>query len=74
MISIRVYTRDGTARTISVDSGGSLMEALHSQGFDEVQAIGGGCCSCGTCHVYVEAPLASLYALAGCRWRLDVVE
>jgi 2Fe-2S ferredoxin len=54
MISIQVHARDGTERTISAEPAGSLMEALRDHGFDEVLAICGGCCSCATCHVYVE--------------------
>ena len=30
------------------------MEALRDNGVDDVLAICGGCCSCATCHVYVE--------------------
>lgn len=30
------------------------MEAIRAAGIDELLAICGGCCSCGTCHVYVE--------------------
>lgn len=54
MIFIQVHARDGTERTISTMPGGSLMEALRDHGVDEILAICGGCCSCATCHVYVE--------------------
>lgn len=37
------------------------MEALRDSGFDDIQAICGGCCACATCHVYVDdAFLSSL--------------
>lgn len=39
---------------MDVEDGLSLMEALRANGFDELQALCGGCCSCATCHVYVE--------------------
>jgi ferredoxin len=54
MISIQVHARDGSERTISTTPGSSLMEVLRDHGFDEVVAICGGCCSCATCHIYVE--------------------
>ncbi len=30
------------------------MEALREAGFDEILALCGGCCSCASCHVYVD--------------------
>jgi 2Fe-2S ferredoxin len=30
------------------------METIRDAGFDELQALCGGSCSCATCHVYVE--------------------
>lgn len=58
MIAIQVITRDGTERRISATPGTSLMEALRDHGIDELLALCGGCCSCATCHVYVEHGLA----------------
>jgi len=54
MVTIHVIGRGGDARTISATPGISLMEALRDNGIDEVLALCGGCCSCATCHVYVE--------------------
>ncbi|WP_084399932.1 2Fe-2S iron-sulfur cluster-binding protein [Henriciella aquimarina] len=54
MVQITVTDRSGTTRSIEVEQGLSLMETLRENGFDEIQAICGGCCSCATCHVYVE--------------------
>ncbi|QJU58167.1 2Fe-2S iron-sulfur cluster binding domain-containing protein [Sphingomonas sp. AP4-R1] len=31
------------------------METIRGAGIDEILAICGGCCSCATCHVYVDA-------------------
>lgn len=53
-LTVRVTTRDGEVRTIPAVVGDSLMETIRGAGIDEVLAICGGCCSCGTCHVYVE--------------------
>lgn len=49
-----VVLRDGTERHIRWDAGLSLMEVLRGSGLDELLALCGGCCSCATCHVYVE--------------------
>jgi 2Fe-2S ferredoxin len=32
-----------------------LMEELRNNGFDDLLALCGGCCSCATCHVFIEA-------------------
>ena len=40
---------------MSAPAGVSLMEALRDTGFEEILALCGGCCSCATCHVYVDA-------------------
>ena len=50
---IKVKARDGHERTIEGMDGLSLMHVIRDNGFDEVVALCGGCCSCGTCHVYV---------------------
>jgi 2Fe-2S ferredoxin len=52
--TVSVRTREGEAKAIPAIVGNSLMETIRAAGIDEVLAICGGCCSCGTCHVYVE--------------------
>lgn len=54
MAKIHVITRAGVETTIEADEGMSLMEAIRDHGFDELLALCGGCCSCATCHVYVD--------------------
>ncbi|WP_300396104.1 2Fe-2S iron-sulfur cluster-binding protein [uncultured Sphingobium sp.] len=54
MISILVNPRTGAPRPLDVPKGLSLMEAIRESGIDELLALCGGCCSCATCHVYVE--------------------
>ena len=54
MVQITVTDRSGSTQSIEVQQGTSLMEALRDNGFDEVLAICGGCCSCATCHVYID--------------------
>ncbi len=61
MPEIFVTRRDGAASSLTVNAGISLMEAIRDGGFDELLALCGGCCSCATCHVYIdEAALALL--------------
>jgi 2Fe-2S ferredoxin len=54
MTHINVATRTGDVREIEAQDGLSLMEALRDNGFDEVLALCGGCCSCATCHVHID--------------------
>jgi 2Fe-2S ferredoxin len=43
----------------------TVMEALRENWFDELMVICGGCCSCATCHVFVDpAALSKLPALS----------
>lgn len=52
---LRVTTRDGSVRDVEGQVGLSVMEAIRDGGIDELAAVCGGCCSCATCHVYVDA-------------------
>lgn len=54
MIEVHLTDRSGQKQTISTQTGVSLMEALRDSEADEMLALCGGCCSCATCHVYVE--------------------
>ena len=54
MASITVTLRDGTDRTLDASPGSSVMEIIRDGGIDELLAICGGCCSCSTCHVFVD--------------------
>lgn len=54
MPTIHVTGREGEEKAITVDSGISVMEAIRDNGFDELLALCGGCCSCATCHVHVD--------------------
>jgi 2Fe-2S ferredoxin len=58
---IKVVKRDGSEKKFTATRGLSLMEALRDEGFDELLALCGGCCSCATCHVHVDdATMAKL--------------
>jgi ferredoxin, 2Fe-2S len=58
MPTITVIDRSGSARDVQADNGLSLMEVIRDNGFDELLALCGGCCSCATCHVYVDGAFA----------------
>ena len=54
MPKLTVVDRSGTERMIEVGDGLTVMEAIRDNGFDELLALCGGCCSCATCHVHVD--------------------
>ena len=54
MPKLVVTNREGETSEVTADSGLSVMEAIRDNGFDELLALCGGCCSCATCHVYVD--------------------
>ena len=55
MATIEVITRDGDRFEVEGAEDVSVMEAIRDAGIDELLAMCGGCCSCATCHVYIEA-------------------
>ncbi len=55
MPKLTIVTRSGQETTIDAQAGLSVMEAIRDAGFDELLALCGGCCSCATCHVHVDA-------------------
>jgi 2Fe-2S ferredoxin len=60
MPKLTVVTRDGGESTIEGDTGLSVMEVIRDNGFDELLALCGGCCSCATCHIHVDPAFLSL--------------
>ena len=58
MPKLTVVTREGEERTVEAAAGLSVMEAIRDNGFDELLALCGGCCSCATCHVHVDPAFA----------------
>lgn len=54
MPKLTVVNRAGEESTIDVGDGLTVMEAIRDNGFDELLALCGGCCSCATCHVHVD--------------------
>jgi 2Fe-2S ferredoxin len=60
MPKLTVVTREGQESTVEGDSGLSVMEVIRDNGFDELLALCGGCCSCATCHVHVDPDFLDL--------------
>lgn len=58
MIRITVVDRAGAEHVVEAVIGRSVMEVIRDNGFDELLALCGGCCSCATCHVYVDPAFA----------------
>ena len=51
---------DGTPRTIDIATGTSLMRGAVQGNVHGIEAECGGCCSCATCHVYIDASFLAL--------------
>jgi 2Fe-2S ferredoxin len=58
MAEIIVTNRAGAQTSYDAKTGDSLMSVLRDHGVDELLALCGGCCSCATCHVYVDPEFA----------------
>ena len=54
MADLIIRTRDGTEHVVQGRVGWTVMENIRDNGFDELLALCGGCCSCATCHVHVD--------------------
>lgn len=60
MPKLIVTTLDGTVKEIDGTSGLTVMEVIRDGGVDELLALCGGCCSCATCHVFVDPEFADI--------------
>ena len=49
-----ITNREGETSEIEVEDGLTVMEAIRDNGFDELLALCGGCCSCATCHIHID--------------------
>jgi 2Fe-2S ferredoxin len=58
MPKLIVTTREGTVQELNGADGLTVMEVIRDGGIDELLALCGGCCSCATCHVFVDADFA----------------
>ncbi len=58
MPKLIVVNREGEETAVEAQEGNSVMESIRDNGFDELLALCGGCCSCATCHVFVDGAFA----------------
>jgi ferredoxin, 2Fe-2S len=65
MTKITVISREGEAREVEAENGITLMEVIRDNGFDELLALCGGCCSCATCHVHIDPAFAEMLPKMG---------
>lgn len=54
MAELIIKLRDGEEKSIVAENDRSIMDAISNEGVDELLALCGGCCSCATCHVYID--------------------
>src|SRR3546814_14949648 len=54
----KIIRRDGAECILDVTDGKSIMETLRDHGVDDLLALCGCCCSCATCHIYVDPQYA----------------
>ena len=60
MPTIHYILKDGTTRAVDAKVGASVMETAIRGNVRGIDAECGGCCSCATCHVYVDDAFADL--------------
>ena len=60
MPKLCVTDRAGIETAVEAQPGLSIMEIIRAAGYDELLALCGGCCSCATCHVYIDGASSSL--------------
>lgn len=58
MPQIIVVNHAGEEKSVDAAEGRTLMEVIRDDGFDELLALCGGCCSCATCHVFIDPAFA----------------
>ncbi|RAI38821.1 2Fe-2S iron-sulfur cluster-binding protein [Rhodoplanes roseus] len=55
MTDVTFILRDGSRRTLDIPEGSSVMQAAVMENLKGIDGECGGCLSCATCHVYIEA-------------------
>ena len=55
MVTITYIEFNGKKHEIDAEPGATVMEGAKNNGIPGIEADCGGACSCGTCHVYIDA-------------------
>ena len=53
-LKLNVIDREGNQTTIDIEEGATIREAVEDELTQDNYGVCGGCCACGTCHVYVK--------------------
>ena len=59
MPQITITARSGEKLVVDAEVNQTLMEVIRDSSIGEMDAICGGCCSCATCHIYVDPAFIS---------------
>ena len=59
MPNVTYVLKDGTRRDVAVRAGDTVMRGAIDNNLRGIDAECGGCCSCATCHVYVDEAWAA---------------
>ena len=63
MSKIQITNAHQQTAEIELQTDLTLMELLRENGYDEITAICGGCCSCATCHVHIDPASVELLVM-----------
>jgi len=58
MPKLLIINEAGEETQVEAQTGRTVMEVIRDAGFDDMLALCGGCCSCATCHVYIDPAFA----------------
>ena len=53
-LKLNVIDREGNQTAIDIDEGTTIRDAIEDEVAPDNYGVCGGCCACGTCHVYIE--------------------
>jgi 2Fe-2S ferredoxin len=59
MTQVTIIDRAGNEQPVTAQNSQTLMEVVREHSFSELLALCGGCCSCATCHVYIDPAFAA---------------
>ena len=53
-LKLNVIDREGHQTIIDIEEGTTIRDAIEDELFPDNYGVCGGCCACGTCHVFVK--------------------